>query len=193
MAKTNDAKPRKKSTSSPAKHKSPGGGRDSSGGAKMKILNAAAATKLSLGEDLDRKQIPALTGITGASTIRNALAALKKNGWIEVTAETVVLTSEGMDRANPGDLEVPSSNAEHHEKIKTQRKLTPKAIAVFDMLVDGRVYSKQDVANAIFDGKMNSTFRNTLADLSKHKIIERPDSSSLRLTDKMFPFIPRPE
>jgi 6-phosphogluconate dehydrogenase (decarboxylating) len=165
----------KKKAPSPAKHNSGGGGRPtaSSGGAQMKILNAAATTKLTTGDDLDRNQLIALTGITGSSTVRNALAALKKKDWVEVTPEKIIVTPEGMDNADPGDVTVPASNSEYHDKMKAMFKLKAKAIAVFDMLVDSRTYEKQEVANAIFQGKTNSTFRNTLADLNKHKIVER--------------------
>lgn len=184
MTKSNDKTPHKKNQTS-AKHGKPTG-------AKMKILNAAAATKATTGEDLDRDQISALSGVSGASTIRNALAALKKSHWIEVTPTKIIVTPTGWKVADPCQASVPTSNAEYHETTKKHFKLKPKACAVFDFLVDGRKYERQAIADAVFDGKTNSTFRNTLAALNKHKLIER-EGSLIWLADKMFPIVSRSE
>lgn len=132
----------------------------------MKILNAAASAKANLGEDLDRQQIPALTGVAGSSTIRNALTKLNRLGWIEPPYnKKITVSSEGMDHANIEAATIPSSNADYHDRVKKQRKLKSKAIAIFDLIVDGKEHSKKEVADLVFDGKKNSTFRNTLADL----------------------------
>lgn len=52
----------------------------------MTILNYATALKQKQGKDLEKDQISMLTGIKGASTIRNALSKLKNElKWITVT------------------------------------------------------------------------------------------------------------
>lgn len=186
MAKSNDKTPHKKTTSAKCGNK-PGGG-----GAQMKILNAAAANRATTGEDLDRDQVSALTGISGGSTIRNALAVLKKIGWVEVTLDKIIVTPKGLEHAEPCDVNIPTSNDEYHEQTKKHFKLKGKAIAVFDLLAadGGGKHEKQEIAEAVFDGKTNSTFRNTLAALARHKLIER-EGTKIWLADKMFPVVPR--
>ena len=161
----------------------------------MKILNVAALQKVQFGKDLDKSQISVLTGIGGGSTIRKGLAALKKQEYIEVDGGNVIITDKGMDNADLSSIDLaslPKTNRDHHETIKTQRKLTAKEIAVFDTLADGRVYTKEKVRIATGSQK-NSTWRKLLASLKNKNVLEYPDANSLQLTKEMFPFEPRPE
>ena len=158
----------------------------------MKILNAAAANKVKTGDDLDRNQISALSGVLGASTIRNALTALKKSQLVEVTASKVIVTEQGMEEADPGEISVPTSNTQYHKQTKQHFKLKPKTCAIFDLLADGRKHTRQEIADCLCDGKTNSTFRNAVAPLNKHKLMER-DGNSFWLVDKMFPIVTRSE
>jgi len=168
----------------------------STGKAYMKILNTAAALKATLGKDLDRKQISILTGINGASTIRNGLADLKKQNLAEVTPESVIVTEKGMEEADLSEVDVatiPTTNKDYQENIKVQLKLTSKELEVFDAMANGRVYTKDQIMIAI-DGKKNSTFRNLLAGLKKKNIIEpAAEKDSFQLHKDMFPFEARPE
>lgn len=160
--------------------------------AQKKILDVAAAHKLTTGEDLEQGQVSTMTGITGGSTIRNAISGLKKKKLLRVSPDKKLIpTEEGFENAVVEDVEVPTSNKEHHEKLKKHFKLSKKAIQVFNLLVDGKTYEKQEVADKFFKGKQNSTFRNALAELRKAKMMET--NGSIRLTDEMFPFVPRPE
>jgi len=189
MSKTKIA-PAKKSTT--AKHKVADAG---GSGAHMKILNAAVTMKQTLNKDLTKQLIPAVTGIQGASTIRNALAKLKKLDYIEPEVkEAIVPTDKGMKNADVSHVNIgtmPSSNEDYQEKVKEHFKLKEMARNVFDLIADGRVYTKDQVASAL-GLKKNSTFRNLMADIKKKGIIEAR-GDSLQLTEAMFPFDPRPE
>jgi len=181
--------PAKKSTTT--KHKVADGG----SGAHMKILNAAVTMKQTLNKDLTKQLIPAMTGIQGASTIRNALAKLKKLDYIEPEVkEAIVPTDKGVKNADVSDVNIgtmPSSNEDYHEKVKEHFKLKEMARNVFDLIADGRIYTKDQMASAL-GLKKNSTFRNLLADLKKKGIVEAR-GDSLQLTEAMFPFDLRPE
>lgn len=72
----------------------------------MKLLNAAAAIKAKLCKDLDRKQVSVVTGIKASSTIRNAVAKLKKDGLVEVTKEAIIITDKGMEEADASAMDL---------------------------------------------------------------------------------------
>ena len=192
-----------KKKSSSAKHhvnvgspNSPGAG-GTAKGAVLTILNKAAALKTALGQDsLERKKLPALTGIHGKSTIANALTKLKNEGWMLVTPDSVTITGSGMNAADPTAVgtimeDIPTTNAAYHKSVKEQYKLKPKAIELFDCIQDGKVYEKEKVAEKI-GMKMNSTFANLMTSLKKHGVIEY-DTKTVRLTDAMMPFEHRAE
>ena len=160
--------------------------------AATKILNAVASNKAQFDEGTEMEQLPALTGIAGASTIRNGLAALKKQSLVIVVAKVAHATPKGMDCADLSAVaELPKTNQEHHETIKTVRKLKTKEIELFDKLSDGRVHSKNDIRKAMGIGG-DSTWRNLMTALKKRGILEYPGKGGLQLTKKMFPFEPRP-
>ncbi|KAL3902347.1 MAG: hypothetical protein SGARI_005882 [Bacillariaceae sp.] len=163
-------------------------------GATAKLLNTAAAWKAKYGEDIERKILPTIAGVGGASTIRNGFAALKKADLAIVTATHVVVSDTGMEEADIGSVTLadrPTTNAEAMEQKKVDLKLKQKEIELVDLMADGRNYSKDDIANALFDGKKNSTLRNFLAALKKKNVIEVV-GSSFRLHSDLFPF-GRPE
>ena len=155
----------------------------------MKILNTLAAHKVKFGQDsVSRKKLGGLAKVPGASTVRNALAKLKKELWVEVNGDEVVITDRGMQHANVEAVEIPTSNAEHHAKIK--QDLTAKQVALFDLISDGHVHSKTEVMEALGMSK-NSSWRNLLAALAKEHIIEH-EKDKIQLTERRFPVVPRP-
>ena len=200
MAKANplkqdDAKAVTKKMKTNVKHKVGSGSKPT--GAALTILNKAAALKLGLGQDkIERKQLSAVTGIQGKSTIANALTKIKNEGWMIVTPNDVTITDEGVEAADQDAVaaavkDAPRTNAQYLESIKKHHKLSDRAIQLVDYIQDGARYEKEDVAAAI-GCKMNSTFSNLLTSLKKLGIIEF-DRKTIRLTDKMFPFEPRVE
>jgi Mn-dependent DtxR family transcriptional regulator len=179
--------------SSVSKHKSSAGG---SAGASNKILNCAVVHKSKTGKNLEVKMITLMTGIQGKSTIRNALAKLKKLNWIDTDVKDgIVVTEVGLENADPNAFDMNNAvttNKEHLDNIKEHFKLNEKAIAAIDFISSGRVFTKDEVANALGMQK-NSTLRNLFADMKNKGIIEYHGKSSLQLTKEMFPFDPRPE
>ena len=186
---------KKKATT--VKHATPCAGGAKASGALLTILNVAAAQKLRLGQDsIDRKTLPALTGIHGKSTIANALTKIKNNNWMVVTPQEVTITEAGVKAADAEAVQaamqnIPTTNAEYRQSVQDQHKLKAKAVELINYIQDGASYEKEDVANHL-GLKINSTFSNLLTPLKKLEIIEF-DRRTIRLTDKMFPFEPRVE
>ena len=163
-------------------------------GANGTVLNCLAALKSHQDiDEVDKTTIGTMTKISGASTIRNALAHLKKEGYITVNGKMVSITDKGMDEADPSafdNFRLPTSNDEKHEQVK--KDLTKSECLVFEELKDGRVRLKEEVRVKLEFSK-NSTWRNLLAGLVKKQVAEYPDSKSIQLTKAMFPIVPRPE
>lgn len=163
-------------------------------GAADTILNYLAAMKAKFNQDeVDKTKLSGLTKIKGASTIRNALAKLKKEGLITVEGKMVVITSKGMDKADTSafdHIKVPTTNQEKHDIIREE--LNKKQREVFDALIDGYSKNKEDLRDQLSMEK-NSTWRNLLASLVKIKVAEYPTKTTIRLTKDMFPVVDRPE
>jgi hypothetical protein len=179
----------KKSTTT--KHKKTGSRNSSEGTADMKILNMLAAHKVKFQQDsVEKEKVGGLAKIPGSSTVRNALAKLRKKEWIEVTNGLVQITALGMQHANVEAIEIPTSNEDHQAKVK--ESLNPKQVQLFDLISDGLPNDKEAVRVAL-GFETNSTWRNFLAALKKQRIIEEDTKTTIQLTKNMFPVIPRPE
>ena len=157
----------------------------------MKVLNAAAKWKVHFKEDIPRDKVSIVTKINGASTIRNAFAALKKDLLVEVTKDnTVVVTEKGMELADLDAVDLsstPSTNKEYIESQKTAMKLTNRECEVVDIIVDGLVHTKDEIAESLQMEK-NSTFRNLMAALKKKGFIIYVGADSIQLHEDMKPF-----
>lgn len=144
-------------------------------------------------DEVEKKKIGGLTKINGASTIRNALAKLKKDGIIKVNDGMLEITAKGMDEADTSafdHIKIPTTNQEKHDIMRTELK--GKQILVFDAIIDGHTKNKEELRLQLGLEK-NSTWRNLLASLVKINVAEYPDKLSIRLTKDMFPVVPRPE
>ena len=165
------------------------------GGANATVLNYLAAMKSKYDiNEVDKTKLGALAKIKGASTLRKALAYHKQNGNIEVVGKMVSITKKGMDEADTTEfdnIKIATTNDEKHEQVK--EGLKKKQIELFDAMKDGRVYAKETLRLKL-NMENNSTWRKLLASLVNLKIAEYyPDSKSIRLTDGMFPVVPRLE
>jgi hypothetical protein len=163
------------------------------GGTQQKILDVAAVLTKKFGtKDVSRKKVMMLCGITAASTFANALTKLKREGAVTFTGQSMVVTSRGMDMASTDitGISIPTSNTELQESLKDQYKLSEKSRMLIDVLSDGLVHKKADVAAAI-GCVMNSTFANMMSKLKKLGIIEF-DRHTMKLTDAMFEVEGRP-
>jgi hypothetical protein len=179
--------------SSAKKHKTSSGG-GGGGGAAMKILATLAKLKIQTKKDgVEKKKLGSLTGIDGASTIRNALAKLTREGKVDPTRETVSITDEGLqavDTTALDQIKLATTNKEHHESVKSGLK--KREVDLFEVISDGRVYEKTHVAKEL-GMTMNSTFRNLVAAVVRVDIVEHVGKGSIRLHENMFPHEPRPE
>lgn len=157
----------------------------------MKVLNAAAKWKVHFKTDIPRDKVSIITKIYGASTIRNAFAALKKDLLVEVTMDnTVVVTKKGLELAdlNAVDLSnTPSTNEEYLESQKKAMKLTDRECEVIDAIADGLIHTKDEIAESL-KMKKNSTFRNLMAALKKKGFIVYTGADSVQLHEDMTPF-----
>ena len=159
------------------------------------ILNKCAAVKiLQKKNSVERKKLPALTGIAGNSTIGKGLTFLKNQGWVDVGPKEITITEEGFKNAETDEIEVadiPTTNKAYHDAMKKMHKLKPKACELLDLLTDGKTYEKKEVADRI-GMPVNSTFGKVLTALKQANIAEIA-AKTIRLSDEMFPIEPRPE
>jgi hypothetical protein len=163
----------------------------SGGNAATKILNIVAARMAKFGRSTAKEHLPVYAAIAGRSTIRNGLARLKKQGLITVTRTgEVVPTDKGMESADWTNVNldnIPSTNEDYHKIVKTSKKLSDRERKLFDHIADGQPHLKADIREAL--GYLNnSTWRNLMARLKKKDVMEYPNSKSVQLVKRMFPF-----
>ncbi|CAB9501086.1 expressed unknown protein [Seminavis robusta] len=161
----------------------------------MALLNCCAALKANYDQDeAEKNEVAAMAQVKGDSTKRNGFAALKKLGWVTYEGKTkVIITDKGMlnaDRAVMDQFKKPTSNDEHHDKIRSGLKGTE--VKLFNALIDGLTHKKDDVAKELKIDPKKSTWRNVMASLVKKNIAEYPSRQEIRLTKKMFPVVKRP-
>ena len=110
--------------------------------AYMDILNALAAVKVKFQQnEVKKTELGGISKVKGASTIRNALKKLKDFGWIVYNDDsTVSITEEGMEKADIDDIDIPTSNEEHHDQVRSEIKKSD--VAMFDALLDGLPHDK---------------------------------------------------
>lgn len=162
--------------------------------AKDSILNYLAALKAKFDIGAVKKEEIGPATKTKGSTIRNALAALKKDGLVVVDGKMLVITSKGMGEADTssfGNIKIATTNEEKHNMIK-EELTSDKQRQLFDALADGHIYNKEELRVSLGYGK-NSTWRNLIASLVKVKVAEYPSQKTIQLTKSMFPIVPRPE
>jgi hypothetical protein len=163
-----------------------------SGGASQCLLDVIATLmtepKFSSSGFIPREKIDAymkLQGISGASTIRNAVAKSKKDDLIVVEGKTVALTEKGMNDSNRLADMSSNSNEEYQKKKIGDAKLNTKMRMLLDYLKDGKAHSKTELL-AEFDMTANSTWRNMIAKLKNEGFI-KIETNMVELSDEMFP------
>jgi hypothetical protein len=124
------------------------------------ILVVVTARMVQDGTGTDKKQLSALTGIAGASTIRKALADLQRRLLIIVDGSLVRPTSAGIDEVGDNVNLVlhtlPSTDADHHKLVQTSKNLSNKEIQIFQYLSKGCPVVKEDMRQDL-DYAKNST------------------------------------
>jgi biotin operon repressor len=162
------------------------------GGASQCLLDVIATLmtepKFLPSNFIPREKIDAymkLQGISGASTIRNAVAKSKKDDLIVVEGKTVALTEKGMKNSNRlADMST-NSNEEYQKKKIDDAKLNTKMRILLDYLKNGKAHSKTELL-AELDMTANSTWRNMIAKLKNEGFI-KVETNMIELSDIMFP------
>ena len=156
-------------------------------GAAKKLLDITAVAAMTHGNDtVEKKDVIAMAGKIGKSTAANAWTLFKRLELCVVAPDTLTITSLGKQVADTEGVKVMKTNEEYWDSIKENYKFKPKEIELFDLLTDGKVHQKKDVAEEL-SMKMNSTFANLLTGLKKKKAIVY-DSKTIQMADEMFRF-----
>ena len=158
-------------------------------------LVVALATLHAMGEERPSKEMVGnQAGVSHkTSTMRNACAAMKKLELADTSdPKTLLLLPKGHDLARTlDDIQLPTSNDEFHERFKAsllKEKSGKKAIQIFDLLLENvKPMSKEEIGKGINADVKTSTFRNAMAPLNKHGLMEKLDTGKYQLTDKCFP------
>ena len=162
----------------------------------QKILNATASLSKGTTKHVSRKKVAQLCGFPKdeSRSYKNALTILdKKKGYIvRVDKETLYITEKGLPEA---DMEAPAGNNEEAlEKAKEKIKMG-KGKKVFELLSDGKTYTRAEIGEAIGSDHTARSFANILGPLKTLGYIEyteKDGEKACRMLDDMFPF-GRPE
>lgn len=154
--------------------------------AKTRIL-LAIASELALGKDeADKQRVFSLTGMTNKHTFDTNCSSMKKKGLIQdgeqSGSKALKLTKKGLEEVGPEAVARPKNNDAAQEKLKAQIK-NKKAHEIFDILVDGRAYSRDELAKKLGVEK-NKTFSTYVSYLSK--VVDK-EGNKLKLKDVAFP------
>uniref|UniRef100_A0A7S2VEL8 Uncharacterized protein n=1 Tax=Entomoneis paludosa TaxID=265537 RepID=A0A7S2VEL8_9STRA len=186
--------PTKKSSSATSgrnhnKKKSAGGGLTHN----LKILRALAL-QYALGQTtggVDKKRVQGMAGIVDKKVFDTVAGILKnKKGWIQYDSKTTMsLTEAGREEVErhfgPDELKVvTASNDMYHDKIKEGLK-SAKSREIFDLLKDGKAYTKEEMANAL-GLEINKSFGTYLSGLSRFTE-KMAGGQKYRLSDDVFP------
>ena len=156
-------------------------------GSAVERIMAALAELHATGEESPSKEaVGFYSGVDPkSSTMRNACAVLRKDGII--LPKSLQLTPKGHDRARTLNIELPKSDDDFHNQFKNRIKASKKTMEVYDLLRFGPPLTKLQIADSIGMDAKKSTFRNTLAPLNKHGLLEQVSGNRLRLANKCFP------
>jgi hypothetical protein len=79
------------------------------------------------------------------------------------------------------------TNAELHVRIKSNIKGKP--LELFELMEDGEIHDKDSLAHKLgYEDKTIKAFKNAISNLSGRGLVQYPDTSSARLSDKAFRF-----
>lgn len=169
------------------KKKSGGGNGGKNKKSAKEIILEIAATELNAGRDvIDRSLLTKGTGLA-TKTATNNLGKFKNEGLIEYPdPKTFKLTPAGIEACG-SLIKVPKTNAERHEHIK--EKLKKKEVELFELVMDGEVYKKEDLAKKLgYEDKKTKAFVNLIGGMRGGGILDYPDKDTLQLSDTCFPF-----
>jgi hypothetical protein len=133
----------------------------------------------------NRKLIMGLATMTNKKYFDTTILNMKKkNNWIDYDKETVWLTQEGEEHIGPDALAVPKNNDDMQEKIRMDMiKGGKRSREIFDLMLDGRYYTKADLAEAM-GMENNKSFGTYISALSQ---VSEREGGKIRLVDFVFP------
>ena len=157
----------------------------SSTSAADRIVNAIASRRAFGETKANRKLIMGLATIINKKCFDTTILNMKKKkNWIDYDKETVWLTKEGEEHVSPDALVVPKNNDDMQEKIRMDMiKGGKRSREIFNLMLDGRYYTKADLAEAM-GMENNKSFGTYMSALSQ--ITER-EGGKIRLVDFVFP------
>lgn len=121
------------------------------------------------------------------STFPSLISRMAKKGLVEYGSNkgTLKITAMGREEA-PDGHDFPTSDEEYHQTILKKLK-NAKARQIFEILMDGRPHSKQDIMEAI-DCTNPKTFAPLLSrELKKPGYIIYPGRDTVQLSDECYP------
>ena len=157
----------------------------SSTSAADRIVSAVASRRAFGETKANRKLIMGLATILNKKSFDTTILIMKKKkNWIDYDKETVWLTKEGEEHVSPDALVVPKNNDDMQEKIRMDMlKGGKRPCEIFNLMLDGRYYTKADLAEAMGmeNNKSFGTYMSTLSQVSER------DGGKIRLVDFVFP------
>lgn len=154
---------------------------------KQLILDAIASQYAAGKDKADKKVVQGLAGMDKKVFDTVCGTMKKKDQWVVYDKDTIELTEEGREQVDPEKMKKAATNDELHERNKEQLK-HKKSREIYDIMKDGRYYSKEGLAEAI-GLENNKSFGTYLSGLSK--LSEKKDGK-YRLKDDCFLCGPRP-
>ena len=126
-----------------------------------------------------------MIGLKHPVSVDNLLREMDKKGLVHRTCPaSVELTATALELPGVKNMRPPVDNVEHHTAIKGL--LGPKQIDIFDVLSDGRVHTRIEVASILGYPSHVGNFQNRLSPMSNLGIISYPSSKEVQLTDMCF-------
>jgi len=170
----------KKAKSSSAKKGKSGGSKEEPAGTR--IMKAIASQRAFGIEDADRPTIQGLAAMPNKKSFDTTLLNMKKKGQVTYDSTTVKLTEAGWEEVGPEAASIPSTNEAMQDKLKELIKVK-KARDIFDILTDGRAYTRVELAEKmqLEDNKSFGTYVSALS-----KVVER-ESGKIQLKNIAFP------
>ena len=153
--------------------------------AASRILNAIASRR-ALGEErADRKMVMAMALMTNKRSFDTTLLNMKNKGLVEYDTPTVWLTMKGLEEVGPEAAAPPQNNEAMQAKLKETMIKVKSSYDVFDQMVDGRWYSRAELADKM-GVENNRSFGTYVSGLSK--VVDRDNGTrKIRLKDMAFP------
>lgn len=181
MAKKSSS-PTKKVTAKKAKGTTNKKAKSGGGTASDRIMEAIASQRIFGIENADRQTVQGLAAIPNKKCFDTTLLNMRKKGLLTYDTNTVTFTEAGLEQVGPDAVARPATNDAMQDKLKESLK-HKKSRDIFDILTDGRAYSREELAEKL-GLELNKSFGTYLSGLSK--VSERVEGK-IRLKDTAFP------